>query len=265
MVIRRENTAALRKQSAATRKKPLVNGKVERRPYTAFIIDQKSGTSSIGKILTRMGIHSRGFSSGEVALRTALASPPSIVIMEAVLAKENGLSLCQRIRQSSSLSLIPVIFVSVLRDEADKVAGLSAGADDYIAKPFGEREFAARVTAHLRRCYELVQPAKLRFGRVELDPDTVTLTVRKRHVEISLSEFRLLEYFVKNPGRTFHRDHLLQMIRTSSREVNHRVVDVYVKRIRSKIEINEARPQYLRTVRGLGYCFHYPEKAGQRS
>ena len=259
-MIRQDHTAAVTKKSAATRKKPIVNGQGGQRPYTAFVIDQGPDSNSIRKILTRMGVHSRGFSGGDAALRSALASPPSIFIMEAALAKESGLSLCQRIRQSSSLALIPVIFVSVLRDEADKVAGLAAGADDYMVKPFGEREFAARVSAHLRRCYELVQPTKLRFGKVELDPDTVTLTVRKRPVEISLSEFRLLEYLVKNPGRTFHRDHLLQMIRKSSREVNQRVVDVYVKRIRSKIEVNEAHPQYLRTVRGLGYCFHSPEK-----
>jgi DNA-binding response OmpR family regulator len=250
----------VRTRAATNRKTKGANGQALPRPYTTFVVDQPDGIAAIRRVLTRIGLRVLGFASGDSALRKALASPPSMFIMEAALPRENGLALCQRIRQTPTLSLIPVIFVSSLRAEADKVAGLSAGADDYISKPFGERELAARVIAHLRRCYQLVQPAKLRFGAVELDPDTVTLTVRHKPVEISLSEFRLLEYLVKNPGRTFHRDHLLQMIRTSSREVSQRVVDVYVKRIRSKIESDEASPKYLRTVRGLGYCFHIPEK-----
>ena len=237
-----------------------VNGKVSPRPYTIFVIDQPDGIVAIRRVLHKMGLRARSFSSGDAALRSAIASPPAMFILEAALSRENGLSLCQTIRQTPPVSITPIVFVSRLRAEADKVAGLAAGADDYVSKPFGERELAARIAAHLRRCYELLQVAKLRFGPVQLDPDTITLTVHHKPVEISLSEFRLLEYLVKNPGRTFHRNHLLQMIRTSSREVNQRVVDVYVKRIRSKIEADEANPKYLRTVRGLGYCFHFPDK-----
>jgi two-component system alkaline phosphatase synthesis response regulator PhoP len=155
--------------------------------------------------------------------------------------------------------LIPVIFVSHRKNEADKVAGLEAGADDYIGKPFGERELIARVRANLRRCYELTQPVRFQFGEVELNSNTVTLTVKGKPAEITPSEFRLLEYLVRNPGKTFGRDHLLKMIRPTLGAVKPRIVDVYVKKIRRQIEVNEEDPKYLRTVRGVGYCFHLPD------
>ncbi len=148
---------------------------------------------------------------------------------------------------------------AIHRNEADKAAGLEAGADDYIGKPFGERELVARIRASLRRCYELTQPTLFQFGDVELNPNTVTLTVKGKPVDTTLSEFRLLEYFVRNPGRTFSRDHLLKMIRSNLGDVKPRMVDVYVKKIRRKIEVHEENPKYLRTVRGLGYCFHLPD------
>lgn len=199
------------------------------------------------------------FVNGESAIRRALNSPPSLFILEAALPQGNGLLLCDRIRRTPALCSIPVIFVSRRRNEADKVAGLGAGADDYIGKPFGERELVARVRAILRRCYELTQPALSQFDDIELDSNTVTLTVKGEPVDMALSEFRLLEYFIRNPGRTFSRHHLLKMIRSNLDDVKPRMVDVYVKRIRRKIEVHEENPQYLRTVRGLGYCFHLPD------
>jgi len=213
----------------------------------------------MGRVLRREEFRVLEFVSGESAIRKALRSAPSLFILEVTLAQGNGLLLCDRIRRTPALCLIPIIFVSRRRNEADKVAGLEAGADDYVGKPFGERELVARVRAILRRCYELTQPALFQFGDVELDSNTVTLTVKGEPVDTTLSEFRLLEYFVRNPGRTFSRDHLLKMIRSNLDDVKPRMVDVYVKKIRRKIEIHEENPKYLRTVRGLGYCFHLPD------
>ena len=184
-------------------------------------------------------------------------------ILESAWPRNDGLSLCDRIRKTSSLASIPIIFVSKRAQEADVVAGLNTGADDYITKPFRERELIARVTASLRRCFELTQPVISQFGIFELNYDAMTLTVNGTLLRIPLAEFRLLEYLVRNPGRTFSRDHLLKMIGSESAKVKPRLVDVYVKRIRQKIEADEENPKYLRTVRGLGYCFHVPTEAGR--
>ena len=200
-----------------------------------------------------------GFASGNSAIRKALSSPPEMFILETAWARIDGLSLCHRIRRTSGLSLIPIIFVSRRTQEADIVVGLNAGADDYVTKPFGERELIARVLASLRRCYELTQPVFSQFGRLELNYNAMTLVVNGSPVGIPLTEFRLREYFVRNPGRTFSRDHLIKMVGSDPGKVKSRLVDVYGKRIRQKIEADEKNPSYLRTVRGLGYCFHIPD------
>jgi DNA-binding response OmpR family regulator len=228
-------------------------------PYAIFIVDDASESRPIGRVLKREEFRVLEFVSGESAIRKALSSAPSMFILEAAPAHGNGLLLCDRIRRTPALCFIPVIFVSHRKNEADKVAGLEAGADDYIGKPFGERELVARVRASLRRCYELTQPALFQFGEIELNSNTVTLTVKGESVATTPSEFRLLEYFVRNPGRTFGRVHLLKMIRSTLGDVKPRMVDVYVKRIRRKIELEEENPKYLRTVRGVGYCFHLPD------
>jgi DNA-binding response OmpR family regulator len=238
---------------------PMLPSTPETSQYTIFIVDEVAESRPMGRVLRREKFRVLEFLGGESAIRKALSSAPSLFILEVTLAQGNGLLICDRIRRTPALCLIPIIFVSRRRNEADKVAGLEAGADDYLGKPFGERELVARVRAILRRCYELAQPALLQFGDVELDSNTVTLTVKGEPADITLSEFRLLEYFVRNPSRTFSRDHLLKMIRSNLDDVKPRLVDVYVKKIRRKIEVHEEHPQYLRTVRGLGYCFHLPD------
>jgi DNA-binding response OmpR family regulator len=232
--------------------------------HAIFVVNDTPESRLIGRVLKREKFRVREFVNGEPAIKKALSSPPSMFILEVTFNQINGLLLCDRIRRSPALCLTPIIFVSRRRNEADKVAGLEAGADDYIGKPFGQRELVARVKASLRRCYELAQPARFQFGGVELNSNTVTLTVKGEPVDTTLSEFRLLEYFVKNPGQTFGRDHLLKMIRSNLRNVKPRMVDVYVKRLRRKIEADEENPKYLRTVRGLGYCFHIPDAPRKR-
>jgi DNA-binding response OmpR family regulator len=231
-----------------------------KRRYTIFVVDRQDDLRQIRRVLINGGFRVHGFGSGDSAFKKALASPPSMFILESVLPHGDGLRVCERIRRTSGLSLIPVLFLARRGQEADKVAGLGAGADDYVTKPFGDRELIARVTASLRRCYELSPPAVFQFGKVTLDSDAITLAVKGRPVKIPPSEFRLLEYFVRNPGRTFSRDHLLQVVHATSKNVKPRLVDQYVLRIRAKIEVDKYNPEYLRTVRGFGYCFDLPEK-----
>lgn len=236
----------------------------DRRPYTIFVVDSAAGLRAIKRTLSSRGFRVYGFVKEGSAIRRALKTPPSLFIMEAALPQGDGLSLCDRIRRTAGLAAAPIIFVSERAQTADKVAGLKAGADDYLAKPFDDRELVARVAAILRRCYELSQPASYRFGEIEIDSNTMTLTVAGVKAAMSLSKFRLLDYLVRHPGRTFSRNHLLKMIRSRSRVVKPRLVDVYVKSIRHKIEVDEENPQYLRTVRGVGYCFHLPDALSGR-
>jgi DNA-binding response OmpR family regulator len=236
----------------------MVKNRTQKLPYTIFVIEKsKRDMALLRNVLQMRGFKVREFKRAELALRAALRSVPSMFIIETDLPEE-GLAVCRRIRETAALSLLPVIFVSDRSQEADRVAGLEAGADDYITKPFGSRELVARVRAHLRRSYELTRAGGMRFGHLEIDPEAVTLKVNGVRVDMAISEFRLLEYFARNPGRTFSRLHLLKMIRWGSRVVKPRVVDVYVNRIRERIELDKRRPTYLRTVRRLGYCFQPP-------
>jgi two-component system phosphate regulon response regulator PhoB len=226
-----------------------------------MVVDCGKDLQLIRSVLATRGLKIRAYTSGESALEKASSSPPSLFILEADLMKGDGVELCRQIRETSGLSLIPIIFISRRAQEADKVVALEAGADDYITKPFGKRELLARVRATLRRCYELRYPLVVRFGDIEINSEATTLIVRGVPASLTPSQFRLLDYLVRNPGRTFSRDHLLQMMRVRTKSVNFRLVDVIVKKIREVIEPDQAHPTYLRTVTGFGYCFHLPEDA----
>ena len=238
---------------------------MDEQSYTIYGVANASGLRAIKRPLLKRGFKVHCFVNGDSALRRALVAPPSLFMMETELPHGDGLSLCDRIRRTAGLAATPIVFVSKRGEIADKVAGLEAGADDYLTKPFDDRELIARVAAALRRCYELSKPALYRFGRVEIDSNTMTLTVAGVPAQMSLGEFRLLDYLVRHPGRTFSRDHLLRMIRSGMNDVKPRMVDVYVMNIRRRIEPDAENPQYLRTVRGLGYCFHLPDTSANGS
>lgn len=226
--------------------------------YSIVLIDRGKDLQSTRHLLSARGFRVRPFTNPESALERALLTPPSMFILETELEKRDGLEVCREIRQTSGLSLIPIIFISRRAQEADKVVALESGADDYITKPFAKREMLARVSASLRRCYELRHPLVLHFDDIEINSEATTLTVRGVRSPLTPSQFRLLDYLVRNPGRTFSREHLLKMMRVRTKSVKLRLVDVIVKQIRAAIEPDQTHPKYLRTVTGFGYCFHLP-------
>jgi two-component system phosphate regulon response regulator PhoB len=172
---------------------------------------------------------------------------------------KDGLEICRSIRQTTGLSTVPVIFLTAKSSEADRVLGLELGADDYIAKPFSPRELVARVKAVLRRFERPLPPSPMKVGDIEIDPSAMTLTVRGSMVPTTATEFRLLDYFARHKGRVFSRDHLLDSVWRDTAYVTPRSVDVYVRRIREKIEPDPENPRYLKTVRGAGYRFETPK------
>jgi two-component system phosphate regulon response regulator PhoB len=156
---------------------------------------------------------------------------------------------------------VPIIFLTARAAENDRVHGLELGADDYITKPFATRELVARVKAVLRRFERPTTPSLLKFEAIEIDASAMQLRVNGELVTTTATEFRLLEYLARHPGRVFSRDHLLDSVWGDARFVTPRSVDVYVRRIREKIEADPETPRYLKTMRGAGYRFDVPKDA----
>jgi DNA-binding response OmpR family regulator len=165
------------------------------------------------------------------------------------------------LRQNPTLSVVPIIFLTARAAENDRVHGLEMGADDYITKPFATRELVARVKAVLRRFERPSSPSVLKFENVEIDASAMQLRVNGELVTTTATEFRLLDYLARHPGRVFSRDHLLDAVWGDARFVTPRSVDVYVRRIREKIEADAETPRYLKTMRGAGYRFEIPKAA----
>jgi len=201
----------------------------------------------------------RLFSSGTGVLAEAERARPALFLLDIMVPGNDGLDLCRRIREHAGLAMTPVIFLTAKSSEADRVLGLDLGADDYIPKPFSPRELIARVKAVLRRFERPLSPTPIRIADIEIDPGAMVLSVRGRPVTTTATEFRLLDYFARHAGRVFTRDQLLDSVWRDTAFVTPRSVDVYVRRIREKIEPDPENPRYLKTVRGAGYRFEVPK------
>lgn len=186
---------------------------------------------------------------------------PALFLLDIMVPGGDGLDVCRKLRTNAQLSTIPIIFMTAKASENDRVLGLELGADDYITKPFAPRELVARVKAVLRRFERPTGPQTIQFEDVIIDAGAMQLKVRGELTTTTATEFRLLDYLARHPGRVFSRDHLLDAVWGDARFVTPRSVDVYVRRIREKIEADPENPRYLKTVRGAGYRFEVP-KAG---
>jgi DNA-binding response OmpR family regulator len=202
------------------------------------------------------GYDVRAFLSGSSVLAEGLRKQPALFVLDVMLPGINGFDLCRQIRQTDSLAKVPIIFVTAKASEADRIRGFELGGDDYLTKPFSPRELVARVRTVLRNQPETAQPAVLRFGEVEIDSSSMTVRVAGNSVFTTVREFRLLEYLAIHRMRVFSRDQLLDAVWKEA--VTPRSVDVYIRRLREKIERDPCNPQYLKTFRGIGYRFEVP-------
>lgn len=202
----------------------------------------------------------RVFATGASVLQEAMRDVPWLFLLDIMLPGENGFELCGQIRRHPLLAKIPVIFMTAKTGEVDRIRGLDLGADDYISKPFSPRELMARVRAVLRRAQPTPSTALLKIGELEIDSDSMILRFRDQEVPITTREFRLLEFLARNPGRVFTRDQLLDAVWSDSSFITPRSVDVYVRRLREKIEPEPDNPRYLKTVHGTGYRFELPKQ-----
>jgi phosphate regulon transcriptional regulator PhoB len=190
--------------------------------------------------------------TGPEALARAADVNPDLIVLDVMLPGLSGLDVCRALRERTD---VPIIMVTARTSEDDKLEGLECGADDYVTKPFSMRELIARVRALLRRHEPTPQRNNLQRGDLYIDPSAHTVSVSGKHVELSALEFRLLHYLAAHPGMVFSRDHLLDRVWGNDRSVTPRSVDVYIRRVREKIEDQPQHPAYVQTVHGVGYRF----------
>ncbi len=192
--------------------------------------------------------------TGQEGLEAAFREKPDLVLLDVMLPGPSGLEICRSIRRHDPA--VPILVVSARTQEADRVAGLDLGADDYIAKPFSVRELLARVRTSLRRRRALSHEEKpVRFGRCEVDFAARALRVGGEDRECSSKEFELLRYLVRNRGHVVSRDQILNRVWGYDYEGTARTIDNFVQKLRQKIEDDPDDPRWIRTVRGVGYRF----------
>ena len=189
--------------------------------------------------------------TGEDALATFQQQPADVVLIDIMLPGIDGFEVCRSIRRTSD---VPIVMVTARADTHDVVAGLEAGADDYLTKPFAPKELSARIRALLRRARTSeVSSPHLRFGDLEIVPEEGVVRRNGRDVHLTKTEFRVLVELAQSPGRVFSREVLLERIWGYGYFGDGRLVDVHVRRLRTKVEADPANPRHVVTVRGLGY------------
>jgi DNA-binding response OmpR family regulator len=227
---------------------------------TIFVLEDDTDIARLVEHhLLAAGYTARLFTTPAQLVTEAERVKPTLFLLDIMVPGGDGLDVCRRIRANAQLSTTPIIFMTAKASENDRVLGLELGADDYVTKPFAPRELVARVKAVLRRFERPAGPQTIEFEEVFIDAGAMQLKVRGELTTTTATEFRLLDYLARHPGRVFSRDHLLDAVWGDARFVTPRSVDVYVRRIREKIEVDAENPRYLKTVRGAGYRFEIPK------
>jgi DNA-binding response OmpR family regulator len=203
--------------------------------------------------LEKEGFQFAGSQTGKGAIDLCRREKPDLVILDIMLPDSDGLDICKRIRAHPELSHLPIIFLTARAAETDRIVGLELGANDYIVKPFFVRELIARIKIHFRGQQQV--PKVLKAGDLEVDGERCQVHIGGKEVSLTATEFRLLEFLMSRPGIVFSREQLLDAVWGHDRAVTDRTVDVYVLRLRQKIEAEEGHP-YIRSVRGFGYSFN---------
>ncbi|HEY1338274.1 MAG TPA: response regulator transcription factor [Bryobacteraceae bacterium] len=221
----------------------------------AIVEDEAELASLIEYNLARHGYQTQVLGGAKGTLKALEQARPDLILLDIMLPDVDGFELCRQIRQSSALARTPVLFLTARSDEVDRVLGLEIGGDDYMTKPFSPRELIARVKAHLRRGEMDAEPASVEIGPFRLDRGARRVYHGARELDLTSTEFQLLDFFLTHPGRAYSRDQLLQSVWGEQRYVTPRTVDVHVRRLREQIEAQPDNPRYLTTVRGFGYRF----------
>jgi len=222
---------------------------------TILIVEDDTNTAAlVAAYVEKEGFQALIAEDGEQGLHMALTHKPSLVVLDVMLPKMDGWQVCRKLRQKSD---VPVLMLTAREEESERVLGLSLGADDYVVKPFSPRELVERIKAILRR----VHPAQsqrngiLTRGEVTMDTEKHRVSVGQTIIDLTGTEYKLLQVLMSAPGRVFSRDELLDHFYPDGEVVVDRVIDVHIGKLRQKIEKDPSRPRYIETVRGFGYRF----------
>jgi DNA-binding response OmpR family regulator len=224
-----------------------------------FLIEDDSDLYSLLKYnLEKEGFSLAGLQTGKGALELCRQTRPDLILLDIMLPESDGLDICKRIRKDPELGAVPVIFLTARASETDRIVGLELGANDYVVKPFFVRELIARIKLQFRN---QAPPARvLEAGGVELDPSSRQVRLHGTPLSLTATEFRLLEFLMSRPGVVFSREQLLNAVWGQDRAITDRAVDVYVLRLRQKVERDPAAPSLIHSIRGFGYTFE-PRRA----
>jgi len=221
-----------------------------------IVEDDKDIVELVRYNLEKEGYQTAVAADGLTALSTLRRTPPDLVLLDLMLPKLPGLEVCREIRRDQTLNRLPILMLTARGEEADRVVGLEMGADDYVTKPFSPRELVARIKALLRRTEPAGDAEKAVECRgLHVDPASYRVMRAGKPIALSTLEFRLLYFLARRPDRVFTRDQLLDAVWGTDRFVTPRSVDVYIRRLREKVEADPEKPEYLKTVRGAGYIF----------
>jgi DNA-binding response OmpR family regulator len=235
----------------------------ERAPRILLADDEQSIQTLLSFPLRKDGYEVITAADGREALARFSEGSFDLVVLDVMMPRMDGLEVCRRIRARNN---VPIIMLTAKAEEIDKVLGLELGADDYITKPFSLREFRSRVRAALRRAGMARQAEPdadeqpLSVHELEIDPAKRAVRVRGGAVELTFVEFEILNALARNPGRVFTRDMLLTRIWGDSAYRDPRTIDVHIRHLREKLEVDPKDPEYLFTVRGVGYRFRDVER-----
>jgi len=226
-------------------------------PTILLVDDEDAVRKVLAFPLERDGFAVIQAADGEEALERFAAGPVDLVVLDIMLPRLDGLEVCKRLRATST---VPIIMLTARDDELDKVIGLELGADDYITKPFSIREFRSRVRALLRRARAAQLPQggpeeRIEQGELVIDVPRRIVEVRGEVVPLTYVEFELLRTLASQPGRVFSRRMLLEALWKSADYRDPRTIDVHVRHLREKLEIEPRTPEFILTVRGVGYRF----------
>jgi DNA-binding response OmpR family regulator len=204
--------------------------------------------------LEKEGFAVVGAQTGKGATDLCRREKPDLILLDIMLPDSDGLDICKSVRQHPELAHIPVIFLTARASETDRIVGLELGANDYIVKPFFVRELVARIKIQFRGQANATRV--LKASSLELDRSSCEVRLGGSLLTLTATEFRLLEFLMSRPGVVFSREQLLDAVWGHDRAVTDRTVDVYILRLRQKIEADPANPLMIRSVRGFGYSFN---------
>jgi two-component system, OmpR family, alkaline phosphatase synthesis response regulator PhoP len=224
---------------------------------TILVVDDEEPIRELLRFnLEKEGYRVRIAKDGPEALASVEKELPDLLVLDVMLPEMDGLEVCRRLRLNPKHQQIPIIMLTARSEEIDKVLGLELGADDYMTKPFSHRELIARIKARLRRLtIQDDSESMIVRGELRIDLSGFRVLIRGEETELTPKEFELLRVFAAHPGKVYSRDELLERIWGYEYHGDTRTVDVHVRHLRLKIEKDPSNPEYIETLRGIGYRF----------